>query len=248
MLRADRVAGLRHFATHPVEHRPLLAWCASHDPVMHPGKRLTRRALHNVGLGRDGEHLAHLPGVTRLKGLKENRMKRYLAATAAAALFAGVSVAAQGTTSTAQSASTKGPTTTLTGCVYKEKDVPGRAPNVAERVGILEDYILAEVNTPPAAGTAGATGTAGTTAASGSHPMYKLELIEDSKLSAMVGKRIEVTGHVDAEAGDATGRTPTQPTSPTDKVIGRDRVNLPEFEVVSMREVAGSCPATPTTK
>jgi hypothetical protein len=35
--------------------------------------------------------------------------------------------------------------TTITGCVYQEKDVPGRAPNPAERAGILEDYILAEI-------------------------------------------------------------------------------------------------------
>jgi hypothetical protein len=40
---------------------------------------------------------------------------------------------------------------TLTGCVYQEKDVPGRAPNPAERIGILEDYILAEITPAEAA-------------------------------------------------------------------------------------------------
>ena len=33
-------------------------------------------------------------------------------------------------------------TTTLQGCVYEEKDVPGRTPNVAEQAGVMEDYIL----------------------------------------------------------------------------------------------------------
>ena len=140
-----------------------------------------------------------------------------------------------------------GSTVTLTGCVYLEKDVPGRAPNVAERAGVLEDYILAEVS--PAAsqtpGTPGAVGTSGTAMAK----MYKLELIEDEKLKAVVGKRIEVTGRIDAEAGDATSRAAAPPpTTPTDKAIGRDRVDLPEFEVASIKEVSGSCPAQPNVR
>ena len=137
--------------------------------------------------------------------------------------------------------------TTLTGCVYKEKDVPGRAPNVAEKAGVLEDYILADVRPAAASGgTAGATGTSGTTAKA---PMYKLELIADEKLQAVVGKRVEVTGRIDAEAGDAKAQPATPPTtSPTDKAIGHDKIDLPEFEVSSMKEVAGNCPAMPGGK
>ena len=33
-------------------------------------------------------------------------------------------------------------TTTLQGCVYEEKDIPGRTPNVAEKAGVMEDCIL----------------------------------------------------------------------------------------------------------
>jgi len=142
-------------------------------------------------------------------------------------------------------------TVTLTGCVYREKDVPGRSPNIAERAGVMEDYILAEVSsaaapsTPATPAEPGAVGTSGTATAK----MYKLELIADEKLQAVVGKRIEVTGRIDAEAGDATSPAAApQPTSPTDRAIGRDRVNLPEFEVASMREVSGSCPDKPTVR
>ena len=136
---------------------------------------------------------------------------------------------------------------TLTGCVYKEKDIPGRAPNVAEKAGVLEDYILADVRPAAASGgTAGAIGTSGTTAKA---PMYKLELIADEKLQAVVGKRVEVTGRIDAEAGDAKAQPATPPTtSPTDKAIGHDKIDLPEFEVSSMKEVAGNCPASPAGK
>jgi hypothetical protein len=138
---------------------------------------------------------------------------------------------------------------TLSGCVYREQDVPGRAPNVAERAGILEDYILAEVtpNQPqgaPSTSTPGAAGTSGTAKAA---TMYKLELIEDEKLRAVVGKRVEVTGRIDAEAGDKTGPA-TAPTTQTDRVIGRDRIDLPEFEVTSIKEVTGTCPAKPSAR
>jgi hypothetical protein len=139
--------------------------------------------------------------------------------------------------------------------------VPGRAPNVAERVGILEDYILMEMPGATAAGataagaqassgaesaqassgrdTAGATGTTGTAATKGR--MFKLEHEDDDRLQTLVGKRVEVMGRVDAEEGDAKN-TAGATTSTTDKVIGRDAVDLAEFEVASIKEVAGTCP------
>ena len=139
------------------------------------------------------------------------------------------------------------PSVTLTGCVYKEEDVPGRAPNVAERAGILEDYILADAKLAPSAagspsGTPGATGTSGTSIKS----MYKLEFVDDDRLKALVGKRVEVIGRIDAEAGDTSRGAAAAPrTSDADKVIGRDRIDLAEFEVTSIKEVAGTCPAKP---
>ena len=133
--------------------------------------------------------------------------------------------------------------TTLTGCVYQEKDVAGRAPNVAERAGVLEDYILADVKPASASGAVGTSGTTGTT---GAASMYKLELIADEKLKAVVGKRVEVTGRIDAEAGDSKAPAAAAPAaSQTDKAIGRDKIDLPEFEVASMKEVPGACPAAP---
>src|SRR6188474_3866892 len=186
--------------------------------------------------------------------------KRYVMLTAAAVVCSGFAGIAQSPSPTEQPRPSQQPptpqsepratppgssaSTVLTGCVYKEKDVPGRAPNVAERAGVLEDYILADVRPASASGgTAGATGTSGTTAQA---PMYKLELIADEKLQAVVGKRVEVTGRIDAEAGDAKAQPATPPaTSPTDKAIGRDKIDLPEFEVTNLKEVAGTCPATP---
>lgn len=140
--------------------------------------------------------------------------------------------------------------TTLTGCVYKEADVPGRTPNVAERAGVMEDYILvtSAAGSSATAGTTGTTppATAGTTgSASAAGKAYKLEQIADERLQAVVGKRVEVTGRVDAEADRATGtsgaKPDTNPGSPDD-------IELPEFEVTSLKEVEGTCPATPQIK
>ena len=164
--------------------------------------------------------------------------KTRLAAALATAALASSVISAQTTQSTQTTS------TTLIGCVYQEKDVPGRAPNPAERVGILEDYILAEISPAEAAKPTGTTGSNRPT----TYSMYKLEKVADSELQTMVGKRVEVTGRIDAEANDTTGQPPASAqTNRTDKVVGHDRIDLPEFEVTSIRAVSGTCPAKPAT-
>jgi hypothetical protein len=141
-------------------------------------------------------------------------------------------------------------TTTVTGCVYNEKDIPGRTPNVAERAGVLEDYILVpSTDTTATAGTSGTTppATAGTTGMSAmKHKAFKLEHADDEKLKTVVGKRVEVTGKIDA--GDAANRPAAAGAPSQDRSMGPDQIELPEFEVTSIREVAGTCPATPNLK
>jgi hypothetical protein len=138
--------------------------------------------------------------------------------------------------------------TTVQGCVYKEADVPGRTPNVAEKAGIAEDYILvASPAQSETAGTSGTTppaataGTAGTAGMSAPTKAYKLEKIADEQLKAVVGKRVEVTGRVDAGASGTAPSPDRNPGSP-------DKIELPEFEVTSIKEVEGSCPATPSIR
>jgi hypothetical protein len=128
--------------------------------------------------------------------------------------------------------------TTLTGCLYNERDVPGRTPNVAEKAGVLEDFILADVTMPAAPSGGSRATTPGVAGTSGTAPtMYKVENIADETLRGLVGKRVEVAGRIDAERGQ---------TAPTpDKGIGPDRINLPEFEASSIKEVTGTCPAKP---
>jgi hypothetical protein len=138
-------------------------------------------------------------------------------------------------------------TVTLTGCLYRERDVPGRTPNVAERAGILEDYILADAMMagksnagahPAAAGAATDTKSDHSTMPK----MFKVENIDDDKLRTFVGKRVEVMGKMDVESGD----TKTPSSAQTDRSVGPDRIELPEFEATSIKEATGTCPATPT--
>src|SRR5688572_21443078 len=126
---------------------------------------------------------------------------------------------------------------TLVGCLYREQSVPGRTPNVAEKAGVLEDYILADANIP-------ADANKNTTLATGN--MYKVEDIPDEKLRSLVGKRVEVVGKIDPEGGGALGRPATGATP--DKGLGPDKVNLPEFEATSVKETTGTCPATPAPR
>ncbi|MGH8638924.1 MAG: hypothetical protein ACREUZ_17450 [Burkholderiales bacterium] len=131
----------------------------------------------------------------------------------------------------------------------------GRTPNVAERAGVLEDYILADVK--PAGGSAASPSTPGAVGTSGtSGKMYKLEQIADERLKDLVGKRVEVMGRIDAEAGD-TRRSPGAPGAGApgappqpDQSVGPDRIELAEFEVTSIREVEGGapCPAKPSSR
>lgn len=176
-------------------------------------------------------------------------VKNYILAGGFAVFCAGAVAHAQATATPqqpqTQPSSTQQATTTVEGCVYREADIPGRTPNVAERAGAMEDYILVASNAK-AQGTVGTSGTTGTAGASATAKMFKLEHADDEKLSALVGKRVRVTGKTDAERSDMKSPTTTQPQ--TDRSMGPDKINLPEFEVATITEASGTCPSKPEIK
>jgi hypothetical protein len=124
---------------------------------------------------------------------------------------------------------------TVEGCVMREADVPGRKPNVAERTGITEDYIL--TSTKIVKGSApGATsqarpdapiGTSGTQAA-----MYEIEGIDDERLKQHVGRRVQLDGAF--QNVDRARATPERGTAADDLV---------EISATTIRQVAGDCAA-----
>lgn len=181
----------------------------------------------------------------------------------------GGTATTQPQTSTPQASTTDRTShTTLVGCLVREQDVPGRSPNIAERAGVLEDYILIHTNAPGSVGTAGAAspgavGTTGSATASASAnanlgPLYKVEGISDDTLKTLVGKRVEVMGELDKDdaarmpeskaASGAAGSAPqTGAAATADRSADKDdrdkKDDWMEFKAASIREVSGSCPS-----
>src|SRR5688500_568095 len=95
-------------------------------------------------------------------------MRRYFLGSICGAFVLSATVAAQNahtqqpqpatpTTQTQPRTSGQAPMVSVEGCLMREADVPGRRPNVAERAGVAEDYILTSTKmikgSPPATGT-----------------------------------------------------------------------------------------------
>jgi hypothetical protein len=125
---------------------------------------------------------------------------------------------------------------TVEGCLVREADVPGRKPNVAERAGIAEDYILTSAKVIKGSAPAGygaarpgetPTGTSGMAGA-----MYEVGGIDDEKLKQHVGQRVQIEGTV--ESLDRA-KAPKEGQTPADDLV--------EIRGTVIRKVAGNCPA-----
>lgn len=103
---------------------------------------------------------------------------------------------------------------TITGCLKEEKDVPGLKPNVAERAGVTEDYILTNVK------MAASSAVSGLALA----PRYEIEGIDKSDLKKHVNHQVELTGTI------------TQPTP-----AGNDETA--DFRGTSMKMLSATCAA-----
>jgi hypothetical protein len=146
---------------------------------------------------------------------------------------------------------------TVTGCLKEEKDVPGRQPNMAERAGMGEDYILTNVK----------MGQGSKTSAIGLSAMYQVKGIDDSELKKHLNHQVEVMGQVSGSANGsnmgasrgATGTTgttgSTMGTTGTTGTTGQragttgasgamgNNHDLPELQATSIRMIAQTCPA-----
>src|SRR6478736_2244114 len=68
-------------------------------------------------------------------------------------------------------------TLTIAGCLREEKDVPGLKPNLAEKAGVTDDYVLTNVKIAPGSAVSGI----------GVGPMYEIEGLPESDLKKHVG-------------------------------------------------------------
>lgn len=163
-------------------------------------------------------------------------MDRYLFGCAAASVMAvAVSAAAQYPPTQTPPSQPPAQTATVEGCLMKEADVPGRKPNVAERAGISEDYILAHIKSVKGKLPAGAAeakpgtpvGTSGSTRAA----MFEVTGIDDEQLKKLVGRRVQIEGtfqNVDRLQAKPEAQTPLD--------------DLAEIRGTTIRQVSGECP------
>lgn len=115
---------------------------------------------------------------------------------------------------------------TATGCLKQEKDVPGARPNVAERAGVGEDFILTQAKL-----TKGGAGAAG---AGRKGAMYKISGLDDEKLRSLSNQQVEVQGRLLEQT--MTGRT--KPTTP-----GPDTApdEVQEIRATAIKMIAATC-------
>jgi hypothetical protein len=179
---------------------------------------------------------------------------KIVGSTALASLALAISVAAQApgapqtqpqtpqtqpptqTQAPARTPQASGAAVTIEGCLVREADVPGRKPNIVERQGVMEDYILTSTKVVKGSATSTSastrpdqpTGTAG--AAAGSR-MYQVKGLDDERLKTLIGKRVQVEGTL-ADLDEP--RTPSPGAE-----------DLADIQGSSIRQVSGECPSKP---
>ena len=142
-----------------------------------------------------------------------------------------------------------GQTVTVTGCVRREAHVSGQQPSPPERVPIVQDYVLTDVqvkSASPRGETAGRDTPPRSEAAAGTR--VKLVGVEDDELNKHVDRLVEITGRLDATPGPGTTPTRERPTTGTGGTESTGRTppsprsaDLPELEVESVRVLSQSC-------
>jgi len=167
-------------------------------------------------------------------------MSRYLFGSAVAGLLAlAVGVAAQEPPYPQKPSQPRSPsaqeqkaTVTVEGCLMREQDVPGRKPNVAERAGVMEDYILTNATmikgSAPQASTAPARSAEPTGTSGKLTPMYDVKGLPDDQLKSLVGKRVQIDGAF----ADVTKSPSAGPTE-----------DLADIQGTAIRSATGECPA-----
>jgi len=147
-------------------------------------------------------------------------------------LASGVGASAQATTASQNSASAAGDIK-VTGCVVSESDYrkahdEGKGGVVGTGVGAGNEFVLMDASTDterPSASPA-TTGTSGTATGTA----YELTGTGEGQLGRYVGHRVELTG----KFKDGTG-------GPGVNLGGKD-MKLRSFDVMSSRELPGTCP------
>jgi hypothetical protein len=113
---------------------------------------------------------------------------------------------------------------TVEGCLAREDQVPGGNPNIVEKAGITEDYVL--TNTKMVKGAAPAPSGGATTRS----VMYEVEGIAEGQLKSLLNQRVQIDGVFNSL--DRAG-APSDKRTPNDDPV--------ELRGNTIRKAAGEC-------
>jgi hypothetical protein len=129
-----------------------------------------------------------------------------------------------------RSRSSSGTPATVEGCLHREADVPGRKPNIAERAGIGEDYVLTDSRIVKGSSPNGAP-------EGGHSAIYDVQGLSVERLKSNVNRRVQIDGTFEHEDRAQKG--------PEVNGTGNDLV---ELKGTSIRTVSGECTTGPPSK
>lgn len=161
-------------------------------------------------------------------------MRRQLFGCAVAALLSVATAAAQSPSQAGPQSDRSRPgstAATVEGCLHREADVPGRKPNIAERAGIGQDYLLTDSRIVKGSAPAGARADGGHDA------IYDVQGLSTDQMKANVNKRVQIDGIFEHEDRAQKG--------PELNGTGNDLVGL---NGTSIRSVSGDCASGPPAK
>ena len=119
------------------------------------------------------------------------------------------------------------PLVTVEGCVATEAEIPGRSPNVAERAGLDQDFILTTAKVVRGKAPAVPGDTSGGLVSSALRPMYEIGGLTDEQLKVHVGRRVRIEGRFD----NLDSERPSDPKND----------DLIELNATTIRQVPGDC-------
>jgi hypothetical protein len=122
---------------------------------------------------------------------------------------------------------------TATGCLKQEQDVPGGKPNVAERAGVGEDFIL--INAKVTRGSAGAASASPT----GKGLTFKVEGLDDEKLRSLINQQVEVQGRLGMPGSASPAPTPGQ--KPDERGARTPPDEVQEIRATTIKSIAATC-------
>jgi hypothetical protein len=143
----------------------------------------------------------------------------------------------------------------VSGCIQREEDFrrardAGRGGVAGTGIGAGNEFVLANamMASGSPSGTSGKTptGTPSGAAATSASSAFELTGTNEGQAAQYVGKRVEIAGKLKAaETGPSGaptgGATAGRPPEGVD--VGGKDLKLREIEVISIKEVAGSCPS-----